>query len=92
MRSQTPDIIGDIKRGGTEIGCDRMAAQIRKAKKAKVLKEDCVACGACVKACPVSAIIIYKGITAEVDADKCIGCTKCVTACPASAIYMEAQE
>lgn len=66
-----------------------MAAQIRKAK---ILKEDCVACGACVKACPVSAIIIYKGITAEVDADKCIGCTKCVTACPASAIYMEAQE
>ena len=29
-----------------------MAAEVIKRKKAKVLREDCVACGACVKVCP----------------------------------------
>ncbi len=68
-----------------------MAPQIKSARKANVVKEDCVACGACLKACPVGAIMIYKGITAVIEPDNCIGCTKCVNACPASAIYMEAR-
>lgn len=69
-----------------------MATSVKKRKKAKVLRNDCVACGACVKACPVNAIVIFRGIVAEVDTDKCVGCAKCVAACPASAIYMEAQD
>ncbi|MCK9341324.1 MAG: 4Fe-4S dicluster domain-containing protein [Synergistaceae bacterium] len=69
-----------------------MAAEVIKRKKAKVLREDCVACGACVKVCPVDAITVYKGIFAEVDPIMCIGCTKCAAICPASAITMEAPE
>ena len=69
-----------------------MAAEVMKRKKAKVLREDCVACGACVKVCPVDAITVYKGIFAEVDPIMSIGCTKCAAICPASAITMEAPE
>jgi len=65
---------------------------MKKKKKAKVLREDCVACGACVKVCPVEAITVYKGIFAEVDHIMCIGCTKCAVICPASAITMEVPE
>jgi len=54
-----------------------------------VSQKECVACGACVKVCPVDAIEVYKGISAEVDSAKCVGCTKCVIACPACAINME---
>ncbi|MDD4160338.1 MAG: 4Fe-4S binding protein [Synergistaceae bacterium] len=66
-----------------------MTASVKKRKKAKVLREDCVACGACVNVCPAAAVIIHKGIWADVDHDRCIGCSKCAAICPASAIRME---
>ncbi len=59
-------------------------------KKAKILKELCVACGCCTKACPKDAISIINGIYATVDNNKCIGCGLCEKACPASIIMMEA--
>lgn len=58
-------------------------------KKAEIPQDACVACGCCVKACPMGAISIYKGIYAQVDSDKCVGCTKCAKECPASIITME---
>lgn len=69
-----------------------MSVQVRKRKKAKVFRDDCVACGACVNVCPVGAIYIHKGIWADVDPEKCIGCSKCEVICPASAINMEVPE
>ena len=66
-----------------------MAVQVKRGKKAKVLREECVACGACVNVCPIDAIIIYKGIFAEIDSAKCVGCAKCAVICPACAINME---
>ena len=63
----------------------------KKTSVAIVSQKECVACGACVKVCPVDAIKVYKGIFAEVDHARCVGCAKCVIACPASAINMETE-
>ncbi len=65
-----------------------MAISVKKRRQARVLHQDCVACGACVNVCPISAISIYKGIWADVDPKKCIGCSKCERICPPSAITM----
>lgn len=46
----------------------------------------CVACGSCVKVCPMQAIAIYKGIIADIDDKRCAGCGKCAKECPAGAI------
>ena len=46
----------------------------------------CVACGVCMKACPRSAISIYRGCYAVVDEEKCVGCGLCGKACPAGCI------
>ena len=52
----------------------------------------CVACGCCVKVCPVRAIGIDRGITARVDRDKCVGCGKCAKECPAGTIELRDRE
>ena len=57
--------------------------------KAVVDESLCVACGCCVKVCPLSAIQIIKGVTARVDSTKCVGCGKCVRECPASVITLK---
>lgn len=59
---------------------------VRKRKKARVDQTSCVACGCCVKICPMQAIQVYKGIAAQVDPAKCVGCGKCAKECPASVI------
>ena len=69
-----------------------MVAKVKAGRKAIVSRDECVACGACVKVCPVAAITIYKGIYADVDFELCIGCTKCSLICPALAINMEVPE
>lgn len=58
-------------------------------RRALVNQEECVACGSCVKVCPMSAIQIYKGLYAKVDSNKCIGCGMCAKECPASVIKVE---
>lgn len=65
---------------------------IRKKRKAVVAQADCVACGCCVKVCPLSAICIVKGIAAQVDENKCVGCGKCAKECPASIIVIQEVE
>ena len=57
-------------------------------RKASVQITECVACGTCVKVCPVGAISVYKGLYADVSA-KCVGCGRCSAACPASVIEMQ---
>ena len=61
-------------------------------KKIAVISNDCVACGSCLKVCPMAAVSIYKGCHAAVDADKCVGCGKCAKACPAGVIAIAAKE
>lgn len=65
---------------------------VRKRKKAMVDQADCVACGCCVKVCPLGAIQIVRGIMAQVDLEKCVGCGKCARECPASVIEIREVE
>jgi len=64
----------------------------RMKRKAFVAQELCVACGCCVKVCPMGAIQIMKGIMAAVDTTKCVGCGKCAKECPASVITIKEVE
>lgn len=61
----------------------------KKRRKAQVDNEVCVACGCCVKVCPMGAIEVVRGVAARVDAGKCVGCGKCVAECPASVIALQ---
>ena len=55
---------------------------VKKRRRAVVDPSACVACGCCVKVCPLQAIEIVRGVMAQVRQDKCVGCGKCVEACP----------
>ncbi len=50
----------------------------------------CVKCGACIKACPVGAIV--PGNSPTCDADLCLGCGVCYTVCKCGAIKMKRRE
>ena len=58
----------------------------KKRRRAVVDEKACVACGCCVKVCPLGAIEVVRGIAARVDWSKCVGCGKCAKECPASFI------
>ncbi len=58
----------------------------RKRRKAIVDQKSCVACGCCMKICPMQAIEIVRGVMAQVNTEKCEGCGKCAKECPASVI------
>ncbi|OUP46452.1 4Fe-4S binding protein [Pseudoflavonifractor sp. An187] len=49
----------------------------------------CVACGCCVKFCPLSAVEVFHGLYAKVDPARCVGCGKCAKECPASIIRIQ---
>ena len=63
-----------------------MATGVRKKRKASVDSRLCVACGCCVKVCPLGAINVADGMWAQVNLEKCVGCGKCAKKCPASVI------
>jgi len=58
-----------------------------KEKGIKVIKEKCVGCGACIKACPFGAVTLESKI-AVIDLDKCTLCGACKEACPFGAIVI----
>lgn len=49
-----------------------------------VKPKKCVACGTCVRDCPVDAITLSD--VAYIDSKKCVGCAHCIAVCPQSAI------
>ncbi len=61
---------------------------VRKRRIAVINQKYCVACGCCVKVCPMHAIVIEHGVKAHVDPERCVGCGKCEKECPASIIVI----
>ncbi len=61
-------------------------------KKYAVIGKNCVACGCCVKVCPLGAVSVWKGVTAVVDDSICVGCGKCAAECPAGVIEVVLRE
>lgn len=61
----------------------------KKKRRAKVNKNECVACGVCLQECRKQAIHIIKGCFALVNDELCVGCGLCEKNCPAGAIEME---
>ena len=51
---------------------------------AYVISDDCISCGACESACPVSCISEGDG-KYVIDADTCISCGSCAGTCPVGA-------
>ena len=58
---------------------------------------NCVSCGICAQACPVSALGMkkegksakYRNVFPELVNENCIGCGSCARACPMGVIAME---
>ena len=65
---------------------------VKKRRRAAVDQAACVACGCCVKVCPLQAIEVVRGIMAQVKGERCVGCGKCAKECPASVITIQEVE
>ena len=61
-------------------------------RKTIIDKDYCVACGTCVKVCPLKIIYIEQGVFADLNYEKCVGCGKCAKSCPASVIDIKVME
>ena len=76
---------GALKNLGMGCGSRAGKMEMHSAGKPKVLKGQCVGCGACVKICAHSAITI-DGKKASIDHNKCVGCGRCIGICPKDAV------
>jgi hypothetical protein len=72
---------GTIKNIGMGSGSRKGKMEMHSASKPKMVEENCVACGMCIKNCPEIAIAYNKRRKAQIDYDKCIGCGQCVASC-----------
>ncbi|MBF0423142.1 MAG: electron transport complex subunit RsxB [Magnetococcales bacterium] len=59
-------------------------------KVAFIREEECIGCTACIKACPVDAIIGANKQSHTVVADMCTSCKACIEPCPVDCIVMVA--
>ncbi|MBF0216357.1 MAG: DUF362 domain-containing protein [Candidatus Omnitrophica bacterium] len=55
-----------------------------------VYPDNCIACGECVKICPVDALSLNGKIS--LDAAKCIGCANCVGVCPTFSLFVDLKD
>jgi len=78
---------GALKNIGMGLGCRAGKMDMHSIVSPVVKPDRCVACGTCVKECPVDAISL--GNVASIDSGKCIGCAHCISVCPVSAIDLD---
>ena len=53
---------------------------------AYVISNDCIACGTCIRECPVEAV--SEGDIYTINADLCTECGTCASVCPNEAISL----
>lgn len=52
-------------------------------------QDECCACGSCVDACPLDALVSSRGTIRVLD-DQCAECGECVSECPNDALQLPA--
>lgn len=72
---------GAIKNLGMGCGSRGGKLWMHSASKPTISKEDCVACGMCIRYCSQNAIHFDANHRAEINYDLCIGCGQCVAVC-----------
>lgn len=72
---------GSLKNIGMGSGSRGGKLEMHSASQPKIVKENCVTCGQCIKNCSVNAIKYDENNKAEIDYEICIGCGQCVAVC-----------
>jgi len=67
-------------------------APVAPVRVASVTKDNCVGCGACMKACTRNAVTVWMGSFSAVNEAACIGCGRCVRVCPRGCIKLKEVE
>ncbi|MBF0188451.1 MAG: electron transport complex subunit RsxB [Magnetococcales bacterium] len=74
------------------MGVDPAPMEERAPSVAYIDEEKCIGCTACIKACPVDAIIGANKQSHTVIIDECTDCDKCIEPCPTDCITMVPKE
>lgn len=72
---------GALKNLGMGSGSRGGKLEMHSASKPKIIEENCVSCGQCIKNCAQEAIEFNEKRKATIDYDKCVGCGQCVAVC-----------
>ena len=67
---------------------EQAPAKVQPAALAWIDEDVCIGCTACIRACPVDAIMGASKLMHTVIADECTGCGLCVAPCPVDCIHM----
>ena len=67
---------------------EQAPAKVQPAALAWIDEDACIGCTACIRACPVDAIMGASKLMHTVIADECTGCGLCVAPCPVDCIHM----
>ncbi|MBC2580874.1 DUF362 domain-containing protein [Clostridium sp. DJ247] len=72
---------GALKNLGMGSGSRGGKLEMHSASQPEIKKENCVACGQCIKGCSQEAISFDDNKKAHIDYEKCVGCGQCVAIC-----------
>ncbi|PTD93539.1 4Fe-4S ferredoxin [archaeon SCG-AAA382B04] len=78
---------GALKNVGMGLGSKSGKLEMHEAFNLEVERDECQACGTCIRECPEKAIRYVEG-KANIDKEKCIGCGICIAVCPFEAIQI----
>jgi uncharacterized Fe-S center protein len=86
---------GALKNLGMGSGSRGGKLEMHSASQPRIVAENCVACGQCIRYCAQEAIAFNEDKKAEIDYGKCVGCGQCVAVCrfdAAQVIWNEAAD